>query len=43
MKTITLTALAFYIAMESFSQTSTPNSISTDFVSAIQPTTSQGY
>lgn len=42
MKTITLIALAF-IAMESFSQTSTPNSISTDFVSAIQPATSQGY
>ena len=43
MKTINLTALVFFIAMESFSQTTTPNSISTDFISAIQPASSQGY
>lgn len=45
MKPSTLTAMALCLAMKGFAQSAPPNQslISTDFVSAIQPATSQGY
>lgn len=45
MKPSTLTAMALCLAMKGFAQSAPPNQslISTEFVSAIQPATSQGY
>jgi hypothetical protein len=45
MKPSTLTAMALCVAMKGFAQSAPPNQslLSTDFVSAIQPTSSKGY
>ena len=43
MKTITLTAMALCLAMSGYAQSAPQILVSTDFVSEIQPTTSQGY
>ncbi len=43
MKTITLTAMALCLAVSDYAQSAPQILVSTDFVSAIQPATSQGY
>jgi hypothetical protein len=43
MKTITLTAMALCLAVSEYAQSAPQILVSTDFVSAIQPATSQGY